>query len=331
MEDLMRAAIAACLILAACHTEENLGNTPTRTILASSNGSQEMMGLALDANYLYWTSLELDTPQLGFWRVPRRGGDVEKLAQLPVSREDPEPGFVIDDSYIYISVFMTEHALSFIRVPKTGGAVQILDDTTTSNDPVASDGDFLYTSFVDDNVEDGIKSQLRAYPVSGGPPAVIIDPFEANSAVVAHDKLLYFVDGTGALVSVPRIGGSPTEIGLGFNYAELVASNDDLYILQHPSSNDGFAPCNGWISAMAFTEGTLYTVETDFCANQMAVTANAIFTVQEGTKIVAFNLDGSGEREVLTEQGGPQFFVGDAADATLFYNLGDEIIALDFN
>ena len=329
----MRTAIATCLILAACHSEENLGNTPTRTILASSTDPFRVMNdLALDADYLYWASTDdAAGSTLELFRIPRDGGDVESLAQVPGGRDFGLP-LVIDDNYISTTVSgVTQRAQVLIRVPKAGGGVQILDDTTTTNDPVASDGDFLYTWFVDDNVEDGIKSQLRAYPVSGGPPAVIIDPFEANSAVVAHDKLLYFVDGTGALVSVPRIGGSPTEIGLGFNYPELVASNDNLYILQHPSSNDGFAPCNGWISAMAFTEGTLYTVETDFCASLMAVTTNALFTLQEGAKIVAYNLDGSGEREVLTEQGGPQFFVGDAADATLFYNLGDEIIALDFN
>jgi hypothetical protein len=67
------------------------------------------------------------------------------------------------------------------------------------------------------------------------------------------------------------------------------------------------------------------------CADSMAVTANAIFTtMQAGAKIVAYNLDGSGEREVMTEQGGILHLVA-GEDATLFYYLGDEVIELDFN
>ena len=336
----MRTAIAACLILAACHNEQNLGDTPTRTVLTSSSGGSQLVnGLALDADHLYWTSADMSVGgdcspggcvgyKLDMWRIPREGGAVEQLAQVPVGIAMGP--FVIDDAYISTSVMpTTQQAIALIRVPKSGGATEILDDTVGNEGPVAADGQFVYAWY-----SDTTSSVLRAYPASGGPSAAIIDPFHANSNVLAHDKSLYFVDDLGALVSVPRIGGSPTEIGLGFNYPELVADADNLYVLQRPTSTGGFSSCDGEISVMPFATGTLQPIVSGSCASLMAVTANAIFTMQEeqaDAKIVAYDLDGSGERDVLSEPGGVQYFVGDAEDRTLFYNLGDEVISLDFN
>jgi hypothetical protein len=121
-------------------------------------------------------------------------------------------------------------------------------------------------------------------------------------------------------------------ISLGFTASsELVASPDTLYILLRQSSSDGFSSCNGQIVTMSFADGTVQTIVSGICVSQMAVMANTILTFTEDTKIVAYNLDGTGEREVLTDAGAPQFFVADTTDATLFYNSGNDIIALDFN
>jgi hypothetical protein len=327
----MRAAIAVYLILAACHSEENLGNTPTRMILASSSGNSPVNNLALDADYLYWTitdSFPAECPPgqcFDMARIPRGGGAVEQLAQIPVASGGT---FVIDDTYISTSVTpATQQASALIRIPKTGGGVQILDDTAGSDSPVAADDDFVYAWY-----DDGTVSVLRAYPASGAAPTVIVDPFQAQSGVIAHDKLLYYVDGVGALVSVPRIGGSPTEIGLGFNhYLQLVATNDSLYILQVPPSDGTLVSCGSQITAMSFADGTLQPLVTGSCATSVAVSANTIFAVQEDTKIIAYNLDGSGERDILTEQYVPDSLVADPTEASLFYYSRGEIIALDFN
>ena len=323
----MRAIVTACLILAACRDEQNLGNMPTRQILTMSS-TEQLQDLRLDDGYVYLlTNQTFDSQAVDVFRIPQGGGAVEMITETPGQQDGFGAVLAVDDTYVYTAFLPPmQQTMALMRAPKAGGVTEIIDDGVGGESVVAVDDAFLYTV-----VEDAGQTTLRGYPKAGGSLVAITSPVSITSNVVAHDKLLYYVDQNATLVSVPRIGGSPTEIELDANASQLVADADNLYFVQDTNTGGPFSTCTGVLTAVPFAGGSPRQLGTTAgCAEGLAIGSNELYVVDDHGNLAAYGLDGTSS-PLVTELAQPQHLVAASDGSALYYALQDSIIRLGFD
>jgi hypothetical protein len=169
--------------------------------------------LAADGSYLYWTE-EGGT----LWRVPKRGGNAERLASM-TNDPDAELGqLVVDATDVYfLDTGEGDTGHRVLAVPKRGGALCVLADRRRMPSSLTVDATHLY--WIDDGPleSNGTLEVLRVAKAGGPTVRLARAPFSGSEEtdIQVDADAVYWLDAHQGLFWMPKAGGQPTVLWVG--------------------------------------------------------------------------------------------------------------------
>jgi hypothetical protein len=138
--------------------------TGVAEVLYVPRGIATVLDVALDDDFVYFHETSLGPPHR-VMRIPKAGGDAEKLSDL-----DAIPwALAVDDAAVYSAVGPAFGGQELVAVAKGGGAPTVLGDIGGSTFGLAvADGRVWWTA-----IDDAFAVNLRSVPVTGGPVEVL--------------------------------------------------------------------------------------------------------------------------------------------------------------
>ena len=205
------------------------------TVLATVTSSPFVEGLAVDANYVYFTVLG-DESDGTVDRVPKGGGEVETLA----SGQIRPWGITLDDARVYwIDQGHDQPGApgndgSILALDKDAGTLAVLASGEQMPTQIVLAGQTLLWADGDWGSDNGSIRTLALDEPDGGPTSIISNlGYIFSQPIVATDGNAYWATGngpTGSLESVPLVGGPSRMIAAPPTGAATLATyGDSLY------------------------------------------------------------------------------------------------------
>jgi hypothetical protein len=195
--------------------------------------------LALDQDYVYWTSYNTGTIQ----RIPKTGGSPQLLTPIP---HGGNPTVDVDDTSVYFSADTGSN--TFVgSVPKSGGTITVLAPQQFAARRVRVKDGFVYWLTGSGPSTPG--SPMRA-PVGGGAAnALTTNTYLTNAWLAVDDQYAYWTDygdlgpTSGQIFRAPRDGSGPVVTpvtGLDSPYG-IAADGSNLFVGlgAHPNTTNG--------------------------------------------------------------------------------------------
>ena len=178
-------------------------------LATGQNGPQ---ALALDDAYVYWTNVGVREPPTGtIMRVPKCGGTPVTLA----TGQSPSWSIAVDDTSVYWGVVPAGDIGNgvVVRMPKAGGTIVTL--ATNVYDPlyVAVDATNLYWS-------SPVAETISSIPTAGGTVTTLATLQGNPHEIALNDSSVMWLNvgndgGPGAVVRMPKAGGTPVTLAVG--------------------------------------------------------------------------------------------------------------------
>jgi len=328
----MKTIVAACLLLGACSSEENLGDTPRRayTTLAHT-AMQQNYDLQTDGAYVYWfvestTGQTPDDSRSTLFRVPKAGGDVERLGV--VSSTGPVIRFKIADGYVYMHR-QGDHDIA--RIATTGGSIEhLIDAPEETAEVVAIDDTSVYVVEETTHGDELTRTTLWRAPRAGGSREDLFVgfPFLSNFNTVAG-TLSWIGSAEDIWIKAPS--GSPTQVLPMFGSdastqrlaTYLVSNADSLFVFSTRQGDSQTSYFDTALTGYKTADGTTtelgtYSGMTVFAA----ASTNGVYagdiqfdpnnppadpTMSPPIDIVMYPLDGRGRQLLWTSPAGNNF------------------------
>ena len=103
----------------------------------------DVIGLAVDANFLYWSS-----PNGEIWRAAKATNALPELVTRVTGARRFSKGLAVDDNYVYAAMSVDSQngtvAMSLVQAPKCGGPPRLLADDTLVGGGLIAAGGYLY-------------------------------------------------------------------------------------------------------------------------------------------------------------------------------------------
>ena len=213
--------------------------------------------IALDAMNVYWASA-CSVASCGLFSMPKSGGSPMQIAPVvspfAIALDDmtifythtgqgPEGvasvaktggpatelapnlahpvGLAIDDAYVY---WAAEDDGTVARVPKSGGAIEVLAMTDVGVWPIAVDAQrVFFATYI-------LGGSVATAPKEGGPTTVLLDSVDEPISIALDDQTVFVaIEGMsddGQIVAVPKTGGAARVIASGEPSPQAVAVDD---------------------------------------------------------------------------------------------------------
>jgi hypothetical protein len=191
-------------------------DSSVRMIIAMDPGAPT--DLALDQDYVYWTSYSSGTIQ----RVPKAGGSSQLLTQI---QKDGLPTLDVDDTTVYFAAYDDTGVTTYVgSIPKTGGPITVLAPLQMAALRVKVRNGFVY--WLADS-QSNVGGVVRV-PVTGGAvQALTPSTYIGTARLAVDDQYAYWTAygdlgaTSGNVYRVPCDGSGPV--------ATLVAGVDSPY------------------------------------------------------------------------------------------------------
>lgn len=168
--------------------------------LASGVGTYR---IGIDAGHVYWAG------DMAVWRVPKGGGDVERLTTTPAQGTEA----VVDATHVYVAA-----GDAIRRVPVAGGDLTALATGLTAPRSLALGAGYVYFAEGD---------AVRRVPIAGGEVETLASGRDYPHALALDGANVWFATGAsaeaGALERVPLGGGAVTTFLSGLYFVKDVA------------------------------------------------------------------------------------------------------------
>ena len=178
-----------------------------------------------DADNLYWVTVNQSVERSSIRRVAKTGGLDEEL--WLVGKRIYQ--ITADDTHVYAAVYGVNPVGpgDVARVPKTGGAPEILVAGVDWTHDVAVDEAFVYYSHFDGSSA----QEISRAPKTGGAPELLVGGVEGGADLAVDAAFLYYTEGNeGRVMRVAKAGGGPEELAGGWvGSKHLVLDGGHLY------------------------------------------------------------------------------------------------------
>jgi hypothetical protein len=233
-------------------------SAPSARAAATSDGAivlnGDVRGIALDGTSIYVIDV-----MGAVSRVSRAGGGTPSFIASAHAGYVYPGGLAADDTYLYWTTLGFGDARGqVVRMPKTGGEVEVLADARPRPSQIAIDDARIYW------VEEGSSwtpdgnGAVATIAKSGGAVTELASGQPRPIALVLHDDDVYWANGptgslNGTVQRVSKNGGAPTlVVGARNTIGALAVAGDRIYWTESPSSADArvlSAPAVGGVAA----------------------------------------------------------------------------------
>ncbi|WP_437297192.1 hypothetical protein [Sorangium sp. So ce426] len=153
------------------------------------------MGIAVDAENVYWTSADQGTVM----KVPVAGGAPVALAE----GQDSPLGIAVDATHVY----WVNEGGTVMKVPVAGGAPSALADEQVRPQDIAVDAAAVYWT------NDG--GTVMKAPLEGGTPVALAEGQRNPRKLAIDAESVYWTNDDGTVKKVPIRGGDPETLATG--------------------------------------------------------------------------------------------------------------------
>lgn len=268
------------------------------------------MDIAIDATNVYWVATNQLTASSQVYRVAKSGGPSTLVADVAGTVYQ----LALDDNYIYLPVYVQDAAGGpFLRVPKTGGALEVVDDHLRYLAFAAVANGVPYIAPLVD--EPSIDYELWRYP-SVGTHEVVATNLDGPEAMVVNRNAIYVTTaGDSHLQTTAMTGGTTTQPFPTLMALHVATDGDRVYFMAGAVGECTASQIRAWRP----NDSTTYSLgDVGDCASDLAVSTRGVVVADGVAKSIReYPLDGSGPTSLV--QGASSVAVTAEPDGSAIY------------
>jgi hypothetical protein len=276
-------------------------------------GPRDVMDVAVDADFVYWLVNHQNIDQSDVFRVPKTGGATEQVAHV----DGRVYSFALDETHVYLPVYnQTDAGGPFLRVAKSGGTPEVIEDHLRYLDFVAVHDDAVYLAPL--VYEPTIDYQLWRYPLSGGPHEVMVDGLRGPESLAFDATNLYVTTAGDSQLQEAPAGGGPTDEPIPSLYAlHVLSDGDHLFFMSGAIGECTSSRISAWQRGRtALTDlGALKS-----CAIGFALSSRGVLVADDYSQaVLEYPLDGSGRQTLVTGLTAPMAIAAEPDGSTIYW------------